>query len=68
MTKPKAQAVITPEMRKQINRIAHAESLKHAIRARSAITADVQRLADSGATTAELRRHLDGLDGDSGHA
>lgn len=68
MTKPKPQAVITPEMRKQINRIAHAESLKHAIRARSAITADVQRLVDEGLTTAELRSHLDGLEVGGVHA
>lgn len=68
MTKPNHQAVITPDMRKQINRIAHAEALKHAVRARSAITSDVQRLVDNGATTADLRSHLDGLEGDNGHA
>jgi hypothetical protein len=65
MTKPKPQAVITPDMRRRINRIAHAESLKYAISARSSITADIQRLVDSGAPPTYLDRHLSHLESTS---
>lgn len=66
MTKHKPQAVITPEMRKRISRIANNESLKYALRARSSITAYIQRLVDSGVTPTDVQGYLNGLEGDSG--
>ena len=59
---------LSPEIRRCVNQVAHAEAQRHEIAMRAALIKRLQAMADAGAGVAELRQHLDVATGAHGAA